>query len=91
MPLSVLEALARGKIVIASSIGGIPEIIQNGHNGLLFTSGDSEELAEIIRNLGQLNLAEIERKAKESVKDFNVISHTQEILKIYAKVLKNKI
>ncbi|MFA5886933.1 MAG: glycosyltransferase [Patescibacteria group bacterium] len=91
MPLNVLEALARHKIVIASSIGGIPEIIQNGRNGILFTAGSSEELAKIIKNLDNLNLTEIEKMAGESVKDFNIISHTQEILKIYTKVLKNKI
>lgn len=50
-PMSVLEALAAGKPVIGSRIGGIPELIDNGVNGFTFEAGNAEELAERIELL----------------------------------------
>jgi len=47
-PLVVLLSLASGIPVIGSNIGGIPEIIQHGVNGVLFEPGNSDELASII-------------------------------------------
>ncbi|HEY0895466.1 MAG TPA: glycosyltransferase family 4 protein, partial [Sphingobacteriaceae bacterium] len=40
MPVSILEALSYGKAVIATRVGGIPEIVKHEVNGLLITPGD---------------------------------------------------
>jgi glycosyltransferase involved in cell wall biosynthesis len=45
MPMTLLEAFSAGTPVIASRIGGLPEMVQEGHNGLLFDPGDTEQLA----------------------------------------------
>jgi glycosyltransferase involved in cell wall biosynthesis len=50
-PMSVVESLACGTPVIGSRIGGIPEIIKDGHNGLLFEPGNAGQLAEKILDL----------------------------------------
>jgi glycosyltransferase involved in cell wall biosynthesis len=47
----ILEAFARGKPVIGSNIGGIPEIIKDGENGLLVPPGDVDALANAIASL----------------------------------------
>lgn len=49
LPTVILEALAKGTIVIASNVGGIPEIICHNINGLLVTVDDAVELAKMIR------------------------------------------
>jgi len=46
-----IEALACGLPVVASRIGGIPEIVEHGRTGFLFESGRSDQLAAALRNL----------------------------------------
>ncbi len=50
-PYTILEAFAAGKPVIASNIGGIPELVRDGQDGLLFPPGHAGELAACIRAL----------------------------------------
>ncbi|MBP1684173.1 MAG: putative Glycosyl transferase, group 1 [Deltaproteobacteria bacterium] len=50
-PLGLVEAMAYGCPIVATSVGGIPELIENGVNGLLCAPGDSECLAAKIRSL----------------------------------------
>jgi glycosyltransferase involved in cell wall biosynthesis len=49
--LTVVEGMAAGTAVIASRVGGIPELIQDGENGLLVPPGDPEALASALRRL----------------------------------------
>jgi glycosyltransferase involved in cell wall biosynthesis len=49
-PLSVIEALCMGTPVIGANIGGIPELITENENGLLFNSGDVSDLQTKINN-----------------------------------------
>jgi glycosyltransferase involved in cell wall biosynthesis len=49
--LSVLEAMASGTPVVASRIGGVPEVVRDGETGFLVTPGDVVELRERIRQL----------------------------------------
>jgi glycogen synthase len=45
----VVEALAVGCPVIATSVGGVPEVVRDGENGLLVPPGDAQALAGAIR------------------------------------------
>lgn len=47
--LSIVEAMAAGKLCVASRTGGIPEIIQDEKEGLLFTAGDVDSLAAAVK------------------------------------------
>lgn len=46
MPVSLLEAMNAGLLVISSNVGGVPYIIEDGVTGLLFNSKDDQALAE---------------------------------------------
>ncbi len=50
-PLKPLEAMAQGKLVLASDVGGHRELIRDGWNGVLFRAGDSAALAEAALDL----------------------------------------
>jgi glycosyltransferase involved in cell wall biosynthesis len=49
--ISILEAMSCGCAVIASNVGGNPEVIESGKNGLLFPAFDEKKLAEAIISL----------------------------------------
>ena len=52
-PVVIIEAMAHGCPIISTSVGGIPEVIQDGVNGLLCLPGDPQSLAEKIMWLAQ--------------------------------------
>ena len=59
LPYVVLEAGLAGLPVVASNVGGVPEIIENGKDGLLVPPANPEELAKAIKKLiGDKNLRE---------------------------------
>lgn len=47
-PLAVLDAVAWGKAIVATRVGGIPEIITDGENGLLVPAGDTRALTRAL-------------------------------------------
>ena len=48
LPLTLLEAMARARPVIASAVGGVPEVVEHGENGWLVPAGDVTALAEAL-------------------------------------------
>ena len=50
-PLKPLEAMAQGRLLVASYVGGHRELIQHGHTGLLFEAGNVEALARSITEM----------------------------------------
>ncbi|MBT3606604.1 MAG: glycosyltransferase family 4 protein [Candidatus Latescibacteria bacterium] len=51
--MGVMEAMSMGLPVVATAVGGIPEIIQDGHTGVLVDAGDVEGLCQAVRDLLQ--------------------------------------
>jgi L-malate glycosyltransferase len=50
-PNAVLEAMACGMPIVASDVGGIPELVENGHTGFLVPAGDPQALADRVCRL----------------------------------------
>lgn len=89
LPLVVLEALATGTPIIASKVAGIPDIIQEGYNGLIVPPKDVELLAVAIQKLA--HTPDIQKKmgahARQTVsQEFSWKSIAKEVLRVYEKV-----
>ncbi len=58
-PHTVVEALAVGTPVLATAVGGVPELVHDGENGLLVSAGDRDALAAAVRRvIGEPGLRE---------------------------------
>jgi glycosyltransferase involved in cell wall biosynthesis len=51
LPHTVLEALAVGTPVVATAVGGVPEVVRDGENGLLVPAGSPEEVARALTRI----------------------------------------
>ncbi len=51
LPFSLLEAMAEGVSVVASNVGGIPEVVEHGRNGYLIEPNNPEELGRVLTHL----------------------------------------
>jgi glycosyltransferase involved in cell wall biosynthesis len=93
-PLSVVEAMAYGCPIVATSVGGIPELIEDGVNGLLCPPGDSDYLAQkiltLIENPGlRKKLGCAARKSYEQ-SPFQPSAVSKHFDNIYREVLQQK-
>ena len=89
-PMVVLEAAAAGVPVVASRVGGIPDLVDHGINGLLFDPHDPRDICKTIR-LALSNLSE-SRSMAETGKSlaserFHPVAVAEQHLAIYSEVL----
>jgi glycosyltransferase involved in cell wall biosynthesis len=86
-PMSILEAYACGKPVIAARIGGIPEMLQDGQTGYLFESGNVEELATHLTHIHELSdsrIIEMGQQARNHVtENYTPNRYMQNMLRLY--------
>jgi glycosyltransferase involved in cell wall biosynthesis len=86
MPFTLLESMSLGKVVVASRLGGMSEMIENGKNGLLFEGNNAVDLAEKLSSLGNYDLMAMGQQARKSVADLNLENHYHALLGIYERV-----
>ncbi len=90
-PLKPLEAMAMGKIVVGSDVGGIRELITPDKDGLLFRAGDADELSRLLIDLALNNkdLKRISMTARETVEhQHKWESAVKKYLPIYEHLIK---
>jgi glycosyltransferase involved in cell wall biosynthesis len=52
-PVSAIEALAAGRPVVATRVGGVPDVVRDGEDGFLVEAGDTDELADRLEQLAR--------------------------------------
>ncbi len=88
-PMSVLEAKMAGRPVIGSNIGGIPELIQNGIDGILFEPGNVSDLVKAIGAIITADHTTLSENARaDATKRFSKSQHLQALLGHYNSVRK---
>jgi len=90
---TILEAMATGLPVIATDVGGNPELVKHGHSGLLFPPGDCEALVDALNFYIEQNPHMIEihgRNARErAVREFSLNRMVKEYETLYKSLYFN--
>ena len=92
-PMVVLEAMACGLPIISTRVGGIPELIEEGQNGILIDPGDRKALLEALvallddpilrETMGQNNIKKIREK-------YDIPIYIQKLKSLYLEILGEK-
>lgn len=71
LPVALLEAMAAGKVILSTPVGGIPDLITEGLNGFLITPGDVNGLVKHIKHISQSpdQMAVISKNNAEKIKE----------------------
>ena len=87
-PLVAIEAAAYGRAIVASRVGGVPELVEDGRTGFLFDRGDVAGLVQRLRLLltnqalaGELGATGYERLAEHR----SPVRHLERLLPVYDK------
>lgn len=91
-PLSVMEAMAAGKPVVATAVGGVPELVEHEKAGLLVRQGDEKGLAVA---MAQLTNPEVRRKMGQYARiyaesHFGVDKMTRAYEELYERLLRER-
>ena len=88
-PLSIQEAFQAGPVVIASRIGGIPEMVRDGVNGLLVEAHDEAAIGHAIERLRQspVLLAGLRAEAAKTAHLYDMAFHTAHVTQAYRRLI----
>jgi glycosyltransferase involved in cell wall biosynthesis len=90
LPNALLEGMACERAIVSTPVGGIPDAIRHGEDGLLIPANDFSSLADAVQQLlGDPSLRQrLGRKARETVsKKFTLQQELEENLAIYHQIL----
>ncbi len=86
-PLIVLEALAAGVPVLASAVGGVPELVRHGENGWLVPPGDARAIAEALA--GWIRQPEaLERLRAQAQPPFSFEQAMEAMIRLYEATIR---
>ena len=85
-PLALLEAMSAGLPVVVPAVGGIPEVVRDGIEGLLYPAGDVGALVTAVRRLDDPRVRHaFGRAARQRVLDHYTLDHcVDSLLRVYA-------
>ena len=91
-PYTIIEALSKGLPVIASNIGGIPELITHQHNGFLFEAGNVDSLHRILNTVvnEKQKFVKLGRNAIESSKKFSIEQQMKSTQNVYMNLITHR-
>jgi glycosyltransferase involved in cell wall biosynthesis len=89
LPIALLEAMATGLACVVTRVGGIPEVVTDGRDGLLVEPGDPDALATALGKVladDQLR-ADLGRRAADRSEDFQLSAAVRHIERVFLRAL----
>lgn len=92
-PMTIIESYSMGTPVIGARIGGIPEIIEQGHTGYCFESRSVDDLVRVIEQSSKTDDIKYPALCQQSYEfykaNFSADQHYETLINFYNKVIKN--
>jgi L-malate glycosyltransferase len=87
---SLLEAMACGCCVVASRVGGNPELIRHGENGMLFEAGDAGQLSRVLETLldNPILRRQLAGRARLTAEGFSIATSARRMGQIYEELIE---
>jgi glycosyltransferase involved in cell wall biosynthesis len=91
LPLALLEAMAGGLAIVATEVGGVPDVLKDGQEALLVAAGDAEDLADAVSRLAaDAELRErLGRAACDRARRLNAEEVTGRLDELYRRLLRH--
>jgi L-malate glycosyltransferase len=92
LPIALLEAMSLGRPAVATSVGGVPEVIKDGYNGFLVPAKNPKALGEgILKILQNDSLRQtMSQKAQQTTQnEFSIQSMVGKVEQVYSSILSN--
>jgi glycosyltransferase involved in cell wall biosynthesis len=88
VPMVILEALACGRPILATAVGGIPDLLVNGKNGVLMNEGSIIELAKGITDMAGMNWDR--DQINNSASAWGAVSVSEKLVTVFKKLVEKK-
>jgi glycosyltransferase involved in cell wall biosynthesis len=86
LPMAVIEAMASGLPIVSTNVGGLPDLVQDGVNGLMVEPGCPDELADALLKIisnPKLRQSMQEKSAQIASDNYDLEQHVHQLLEIY--------
>ena len=90
LPVALLEAMAAGKVILSTPVGGIPDLITEGNNGFLIEPGDVNGLVASIKHIYQSpdEMKIISKNNSEKIQaEYSTVKINEQLFTLYNKVV----
>lgn len=91
-PVALIEAMAAGRPVVATAVGGVPDVVEDGVSGLVVTPADPERLAAAIVRLGRSPdvRAQMGCRGREAARRYDVPRLLEDLDGLYRSTLERR-
>ena len=90
MPMSILEAMGYGLPIVATNVGGIPQLVENGKNGYMVEPGSIDDFAKVILELignDELIYCMGKESIEKAYEKYSLEKHLEKVCKLYEKAM----
>ncbi|HAR94982.1 MAG TPA: hypothetical protein DCR97_03320 [Deltaproteobacteria bacterium] len=93
MPIAVIEAMACGLPIVATRVGGLPDLVMHGANGLLVDPARPDQLVSALRKLSNNNhcLHSMQEKSYQfAFERYDIEQHVAQLMNVYKEALSGR-